>query len=94
MLPDDFDGVADVISVAVSAEQDVGLLHFFVGVRAHGIAHDPGIDEDGLPARSLDAESRMTQPREFDAFQIHAAVSSWRLAISTQQSAFSHAVCF
>jgi hypothetical protein len=69
---DDFDRVADVVAVSVRAQQDVNLLYFLVGLGAHGIAHDPGIDEDRLPARSLNTKSRVAQPREFDAFQIHA----------------------
>ena len=82
MLIDDFNCVADVISVTVRAEQDVCLLHFLVGRGTHGIAHDPGIDEDGLARRGLDAESRVAQPRQFDASQVHAVCSSWLLASS------------
>ena len=72
---DDFDGVADVIAVTVSAEQDVGLLDFLVGLGTLGIAHDPGIDDDGLARRRFDAEGRVAEPGELDAFQIHDAPS-------------------
>jgi hypothetical protein len=76
LLLDDFDCVADVVTVAVRAKQDVGLLHFLVGLGTHGIAHDPRIDEDCLPGWGFNAERRVAQPREFDPFQIHAAYSS------------------
>ena len=48
MFLGDFDGVADVIEVAVSAEHDIHVLNVLLFFRAHGIAHDPRIDQNGL----------------------------------------------
>src|SRR5271155_3236862 len=71
VLLDDLDGVSDVIPVAVGAQKNIDLLHFFLGGRAHRVVHDPGIDNDGLPARSYDAKRRVAEPRKLNAFEIH-----------------------
>src|SRR5580704_15841778 len=76
VLLDDFDCVSDVVEVTMGAEQNVDLLHFLFGFRAHRITHNPWINDDGCTGGSLDTESRMSQPREFNAFQIHSVPSS------------------
>ena len=48
VLLDDFDGVADVVAVAVRDQQRIDSLYLFLGRRAHRVVHDPGIDNDGL----------------------------------------------
>jgi hypothetical protein len=72
----DLDRVPDVVKVTVRAEQNVDLLDSLVGLGTHGIAHDPGVDDDGLTAGGLDAERRVSQPGEFNAFEIHECQSS------------------
>jgi hypothetical protein len=69
--------------MTVRAQKDVDLLHLFFSLGAHRIAHDPGIDNDDLARGSLDSESRVPQPREFDVSQIHIAPGSWILALSS-----------
>jgi hypothetical protein len=71
MLLDDFDSVANVITVAVSAQKNVDLLHSFLRSRAHRVVHDPGIDNDGLAAGSYQAKGRVAQPGKLNAFEIH-----------------------
>ena len=67
VLFDDFDGVTDVVAVTVGAEQDVDFLDVLLFFRAHGIAHDPRVDDDGLAAGGFDAEGGVAQPGEFDS---------------------------
>ena len=79
MLLRNLNRIADVIEVAVGAEHDVDFLDVLLALRALGIAHDPGVDHDGLARRSLDAKRGVAQPGEFDAIQIHVwlAVRIW-----------------
>src|SRR5580765_3786417 len=70
----DFNRVADVVAVSVSAEQNIGLPDLLVALGAHGVPHDPRIDEERLAFRSLDAESRVPEPGEFDAGESHGSV--------------------
>src|SRR5512141_411312 len=85
----DLDGVANVIAVAVRAQQDIDFLNILLGVGTHGIVHDPRIDDDGLPCGSFNAEGRMTQPRKLDAFQVHITTTpqSGPPALSNSRSA-------
>jgi hypothetical protein len=71
VLLGDFDRIANVIPVAMCAQQNVNLGDVLIRRGAHRIAHDPGIDDDCFSAGSLNPESCMTQPSEFDSFQIH-----------------------
>jgi hypothetical protein len=71
MLLDHFDGISNVIEVAVSAEKNINLLHIFLGRRTHWIIHNPGIDNYGLAAGSYDTKGRVAQPRKLNAFEIH-----------------------
>src|SRR5439155_21492278 len=63
----DFNRVADVIAVSVSTEQDIGLPYVLVALGTYGVPHNPGINEERFPFRSLDAESGVAEPGEFDA---------------------------
>jgi len=71
VLPDNLDGVSNVVAVTVSAEEDVDALHLFLGSRTHRVVHDPGIDDDGAAAGSADAKCCVTQPGKLNAFKIH-----------------------
>jgi len=55
-----FHGVADVIKVAVGAQQDINLFDILFGLRAHGIAHHPRIHKYDLAIRSFNSESCMS----------------------------------
>jgi hypothetical protein len=57
--------------MAVGAEHDVRRLDGFLTLRAFGIAGKPGIDNQSLPFRGLNAEGGMAQPCELDSFKIH-----------------------
>ena len=67
----DFDGVADVIKMAVSAEHDVHAPNILLFFWAHWVAHDPRIHQNSLSARGADAERGVAQPCESDAIKIH-----------------------
>jgi len=56
MLLRDFHRVADVVEVAMGAEQDIQLLDVLLRFGTLGIPHDPRVHDDGLPRRCLDAE--------------------------------------
>jgi hypothetical protein len=60
-----------VIEVAMRAEHDVYFLNFLFFLRAHGIAHDPGINQDDFAAGSFDTESRVAEPGDFDTVEVH-----------------------
>ena len=51
-----FHGIADVIAVAMGAEQDVDLLHVLLRIRTHWIIHDPRIDNHCFTRRRFNTE--------------------------------------
>ena len=53
----DLHRIADMVEVPVSTQQEIDFLDILLTVRAHGIPHDPGIDQNRLAAGSLDAKS-------------------------------------
>ena len=71
MLLADVDRIANVITMAMSAEQYVGLLHVLLALRTPRIPGNPGINVEGLPFRRLDAEGGVAKPSELDSFKIH-----------------------
>jgi len=68
---DDLNRVSNMVSVAVSNQKNIHALYFLLGSWASRVVHDPGIDDDRLACGGLNAEGRVPQPGEFDAFQIH-----------------------
>src|ERR1700751_4077283 len=78
MLVADFDRVADVVAVGVGAEHDVEMLDGLFFFRRHGIVHDPRVDEDGFAAGRLNAKGGVSEPGEFNAFEVH---SRWSLVV-------------
>ena len=71
MLLANFNSITDVIAMSMSTQQDVGLLYILFVCGTYRIPHDPWIDIQRIPLRSLDAKSRMSKPSEFDAIQNH-----------------------
>ena len=71
MLLGDFNRIADVVEVAVGAEQDIHFLDVLLVLRALGIAHDPRVDDDDLAGWSFNAKGRMAEPGKFDSVQVH-----------------------
>src|SRR5437588_4469937 len=67
----DLDGVADVVTVRMRAKHHVEALEGLLVLGAHGIVHHPRVDEDDFSAGGLNAEGRVAEPVEFDAFQVH-----------------------
>ena len=64
MLFGDFDCVANVVAMTVSAEQDVDCFYVFFFLWTCRITHDPGIDDDDFAFWSLNAESGVSEPGE------------------------------
>ena len=71
MLLRNLNRIADVIEVPMRAEHDVYFLNLLFFLWTHGIAHDPGINQDDFAAGSFDTEGRVPKPGEFDAVQVH-----------------------
>ena len=67
----DFDGVPDVIEMAVRAKQNVDFLDDLVLIRAHRISHDPGIDQNCFTSGCFNPKRCMAQPGQFDAVEVH-----------------------
>jgi hypothetical protein len=67
--------VANMVAMAVSAEHEIYLLEALLFFWTSRIVHDPRIDQDRLTGRSFNMERRMTEPREFVAFEIDQEVS-------------------
>jgi len=72
MLFDDLDRISNMIAVAMRAEQNIDVLHFFLERRTGWIIHDPGIDNDDFPARSNNTKCRVAKPRKLNALKIHS----------------------
>src|SRR5262249_15123177 len=71
VLFDYFDCIADVISMAVRAEKNIDFFQFLLSLRAHGIPHDPRIDDHGFASGGFDTKCGMTEPRKLESLQIH-----------------------
>jgi len=60
VLLDDLHGISNMIAMAMCAKQNIDLLHLLFRIRAHGIIHDPGIDDHSFAAQGLNAECCMS----------------------------------
>ena len=63
--------IADVVALAVGAEQDIHFPEIFFCLRAQRIAHDPGVHQDGLPCRRFNAKRGVAEPGKFDTVKFH-----------------------
>ena len=63
--------IADVVEVAVRANQNVDVLHVLFALRAHWIAPNPRIDVKGLPFWCFDTKCGVAEPGELDSLEIH-----------------------
>ena len=79
MLLCDLDRIADVIEVAVGAEHDIDFLDVLLRLRTNGIAHDPGIDQDGLARGSF--ERKVAWPSQVSLMPFRFMVKGSQLAI-------------
>jgi len=66
-------GVINVIEVTVRYKHGVDRAQVLFGFRARRIAHNPWINKDGFAGRGLNAEGRVTQPRNAQAVEVHDA---------------------
>src|SRR3984957_9160845 len=72
-----FNGIGDVIEMAVGHQHGIDALEFLVLFRAHRVRQNPGIDENNLTVWSLDAKSCVAEPRKFVSSSVeHDAISS------------------
>lgn len=66
VLPGEFDGVSDVVSVAVGAEHDVDLVERLLVSRSLRVVHDPGVDEEDFVI-NVEAEGGVPEPGDLGA---------------------------
>src|SRR6266568_3756191 len=65
-LPDDLDGIADMVEVPMGSQQDIDFLLMLLALRTHRVLPRPWIDDNGFSFRRLDAECGMTEPCDVD----------------------------
>ena len=87
VLLGDFDGVADVVEVTVGAQHDIHFLDVLLLRRTRGIAHDPGVDEDGLAAGVSMRKVAWPNQVSLIPFRFIARPSvSWQLTLALEPS--------
>ncbi len=78
MLFCDCDCVTDVVPVSVRAQYHVHAFYILFALRAGGIPHYPGVDQNCFAFGSLNSECGVSQPGDLDAVQLHADLSPER----------------